>query len=119
MEDLSHLTLGKKKGMSLAKKRRKIKQKQNVKKTCKRKEKKEKEKKKIQKSKKINKNKKNKKRKRERRRKKNTTYSLPSLREIQRPQERWIGAHWESQEANPLPSYRPFGFSPHYRLPAF
>ena len=24
----------------------------------------------------------------------------------QRPQERWIGAHWESQEANPLPSYR-------------
>ena len=31
--------------------------------------------------------------------------SHPSVKG-QRPQERWIGAHWESQEANPLPSYR-------------
>ena len=46
------------------------------------------------------------------------TASHPSVKG-QRPQERWIGAHWESQEANPLPSYRPFGFGPHYRLPAF
>ena len=33
------------------------------------------------------------------------TASHPSVKG-QRPQERWIGAPWESQEANPLPSYR-------------
>ena len=50
--------------------------------------------------------------------KKQPTASHPSVKG-QRPQERWIGAHWESQEANPFPSYRPFGFGPHYWLPVF
>ena len=69
--------------------------------------------------KKKEKKKKTKRRRRRRKRKiSNLAASHPSVKG-QRPQERWIGAHWESQEANPLPSYRPFGFGPHYRLPAF
>ena len=93
--------------------------KQNNKKktTCK---KKEKEKEKIKKKNKIKKEKKKKKKRKRKRggRRKTPTASHPSVKG-QRPQERWIGAHWESQEANPLPNYRPFGFGPHYRLPAF
>ena len=45
--------------------------------------------------------------KEKKKKKKQPTASHPSVKG-QRPQERWIGAHWESQEANPLPSYRPF-----------
>ena len=37
------------------------------------------------------------------RKEKSLAASHPSVKG-QRPQERWIGAHWESQEANPLPS---------------
>ena len=35
-------------------------------------------------------------------RRKQPTASHPSVKG-QKPQERWIGAHWESHEANPLP----------------
>ena len=45
------------------------------------------------------------------------TASHPSVKG-QRPQERWIGAHWESQET-PVAQLPTFGFGPHYRLPAF
>ena len=45
------------------------------------------------------------------------TASHPSVKG-QRPQERWIGAHWESQET-PVAQLPSFGFGPHYRLPAF
>ena len=77
------------------------------------------ERKKKEKKKKKKKKKRKRKKKEEREEKSNgLTASHPSVKG-QRPQERWIGAHWESQEANPLPSYRPFGFGPHYRLPAF
>ena len=59
-----------------------------------------------------------KKNKRRRRRKNNgLTSSHPSVKG-QRPQERWIGAHWESQET-PVAQLPSFGFGPHYRLPAF
>jgi len=48
---------------------------------------------------------------------KQPTASHPSMKG-QRPQERWIGAHWESQET-PVAQLPTFGFGPHYRLPAF
>ena len=82
------------------------------------KEEKKKRKKKKREKKEKKKKKKKRKKKEEEEGKKQPTASHPSVKG-QRPQERWIGAHWESQEANPLPSYRPFGFGPHYRLPAF
>ena len=78
----------------------------------------QKKKKEEQNKKKKRKRKEKEKRRRKKKKKKQPTASHPSVKG-QRPQERWIGAHWESQEANPLPSYRPFGFGPHYRLPAF
>ena len=63
----------------------------------------------MKKRKKEKKRNKKKKKKREREEEKENkiqpTASHPSVKG-QRPQERWIGAHWESQEANPLPSYR-------------
>ena len=62
------------------------------------------EKKKEKKRKKKKKGKK-KRRKKDEEEKKTPTASHPSVKG-QRHQERWIGAHWESQEANPLPSYR-------------
>ena len=70
---------------------------------CKRKKKKTEKKTERKKGKKNRKEKKEK----EKKNKKNNglTASHPSVKG-QRPQERWIGAHWESQEANPLPSYR-------------
>jgi len=49
------------------------------------------------------KEKKKKKKEEEKRRRKQPTASHPSVKG-QRPQERWIGAHWELQEANPLPN---------------
>ena len=102
MEDQLNLTLGEKNmGEKREEKANKAKQ------TCKRRRKGKKKKKK-----------KKRKEKEEEEKKKQPTASHPSVKGL-RPQERWIGAHWESQEANPLPSYRPFSFGPHYRLPAF
>jgi len=49
--------------------------------------------------------------------KKQPTASHPSVKG-RRPQERWIGAHWESQET-PVAQLPSFGFGPRYRLPAF
>ena len=84
----------------------------------KRKEKQEKEKKEKEKRKRKRKRKGKKEEEEEEEEEDGLTSSHPSVKG-QRPQERWIGAHWESQEANPFPSYRPFSFGPHYRLPAF
>ena len=81
----------------------------------KRKKKKQKKKQKGKRGKKTEKKKKEK----EKKNKKNNglTASHPSVKG-QRPQERWIGAHWESQET-PVAQLPSFGFGPHYRLPAF
>ena len=83
-----------------------ITQAKHKKKTCKRKRKKKKQK-----------NKQTNKKTGRRRKKKQPTASHPSVKG-QRPQERWIGAHWESQET-PVAQLPTFGFGPHYRLPAF
>ena len=79
----------------------------------KRKKKKKEKKKKVKRKKIVKKGKKEK----ERRKSNGLTASHPSVKG-QRPQERWIGAHWESQET-PVAQLPSFGFGPHYRLPAF
>jgi len=93
-------------GKKKKKKKREKKKRKKGKRKKKKKEKEKKEKKEKEKKEKKEKRKKEKEKEEKREKKKNKpTASHPSVKG-QRPQERWIGAHWESQEANPLPSYR-------------
>ena len=82
---------------------------------------KKKKKKKEQEKRKKEKEKKKKEKKRKGRKKEEEkiqpTGSHPSVKG-QRPQERWIGAHWESQET-PVAQLPTFSFGLHYWLPVF